>query len=125
MSVLRYPFLFATAAALHGTAAAGQSIDSTSAELVRAGKAVFDGKAGGALCFTCHGPAARGIPGLGPDLTDAAWLHGDGGFVFLQRIVKDGVPKPKQSATVMPPMGGGKLTDAQLAALAAYLRTLR
>jgi mono/diheme cytochrome c family protein len=98
--------------------------DSTSPQLVREGKAVFEGRAGGALCFTCHGPNGKGIPGLGPDLTDAKWLHGDGGFDFLQRIVKSGVPKPKQSATIMPPMGGGKLSDAQLAALAAYLRSL-
>jgi len=104
---------------------AAQTADSTSAPLVAEGKRVYDGKAGGALCFTCHGPAGKGIPGLGPDLSDAKWLHGDGGFVFLQQIVKTGVAKPKQSVIVMPPLGGGKLSDAQIVALAAYLRSLR
>ena len=104
---------------------AAQVPDSTSPHLVTEGKAVYEGRAGGALCFTCHGPNGKGIPGLGPDLTDAKWLHGDGGHDFIQRIVKSGVPKPKQSAISMPPMGGGTLSDAQTAALAAYLRSLR
>lgn len=103
----------------------GQEPDSTSAELATRGRAVFEGKSGGALCFTCHGPQAKGVPGLGPDLTDRTWLNGDGGFAFLQAIIRTGVPKPKQAMTVMPPMGGTTLTDAQVAALAAYLRSLR
>lgn len=108
-----------------GAANAQATVDSTSAELVEQGKNVYAGKAGGALCFTCHGPAGKGIPGLGPDLTDGSWLHGDGGFEFLQQIVKTGVAKPKQSMTIMPPMGGGKLSTEQLRSIAAYLKTLR
>jgi mono/diheme cytochrome c family protein len=108
-----------------GIAHAQATTDSTSAQSIDAGKSVYGGRAGGALCFTCHGPAGKGIPGLGPDLTDAGWLHGDGGFEFLQQIVRTGVQKPKQSMTIMPPMGGGKLSPEQLAALAAYLKSLR
>src|SRR5688572_27666994 len=103
---------------------AAQAADSSSAEVAAQGKAIYEGKTGGALCFSCHGPSGKGIPGLGPDLTDAQWIHGDGGFAFLQKIIQTGVSKPKQSMAVMPPMGGGKLTDAQLAALAAYVKTL-
>lgn len=113
---------------LTGSAAASldaQAVDSTSAPLVAEGKRVYEGKSGGALCFTCHGPVGKGIPGLGPDLTDGQWLHGDGGFVFLQQIVKAGIAKPRQSVIVMPPLGGGKLTEAQLAALAAYVHSLK
>ena len=113
------------ALALGAAAAGAQAVDTTSATLAAAGKPVYEGKAGGALCFTCHGAQARGIPGLGPDLTDDKWLHGDGGFAFLQQIVRSGVPKPKQAATIMPPMGGGKLSDDQLLALAAYIRSLK
>ena len=109
---------------LPGVVAAQAAPDTASVEVVAQGKAIYDGKVGGALCFTCHGPQGKGIPGLGADLTDDKWLHGDGGFAFLQAIIKAGVPKPKLAATVMPPMGGGRLTDAQLAALAAYVRTL-
>jgi mono/diheme cytochrome c family protein len=103
---------------------AAQSADSTSADAVAKGREIFAGKVGGALCFTCHGPAAKGVPGLGPDLTDDKWLHGDGGFQFLQAIVKTGVMKPKQSSAMMPPMGGASLSAEQLGALAAYLKTL-
>ena len=98
--------------------------DSTDAALVAAGKSVFEGKSGGALCVSCHGPKAKGIPGLGPDLTDTKWLHGDGGAAFLQAIVKTGVMKPKAGVLTMPPMGGGKLGEDQLKAVAAYVQSL-
>ena len=100
------------------TAAAGPAQIAT-------GKIVYEGKAGGALCISCHGPKAKGVTGLGPDLTDTKWLHGDGSPAFLQSIVKSGVPKPKVAVLTMPPMGGGRLNDEQLAALAAYLVSLR
>lgn len=92
---------------------------------IAAGKTVYEGKAGGALCISCHGPRAKGVTGLGPDLTDSKWLHGDGSSAFLQSIVKSGVLKPKAGVLTMPPMGGGRLSDEQLAALAAYLVSLR
>ena len=104
---------------------AAQAVDSSSVAIAGQGKAIYEGKTGGALCFTCHGPQGKGIPGLGPDLTDGQWLHGDGGFAFLQKIIQTGVSKPKQSMAVMPPMGGGKLTETQLQAIAAYVKALR
>ncbi|MEX2177785.1 MAG: hypothetical protein WD801_03685 [Gemmatimonadaceae bacterium] len=52
--------------------------DTISAALVAEGKKVFEGKSGGALCFSCHGLNAKGYPGIGPDVTDAKWLHADG-----------------------------------------------
>src|SRR5688572_30210085 len=107
------------------TKGTAQAVDSSSAAIAAHGKAIYEGKTGGALCFTCHGPQGKGIPGLGPDLTDGQWLHGDGGFGFLQKIIQTGVSKPKQSMAVMPPMGGGKLTETQLQAIAAYVKALR
>ena len=89
------------------------------------GKKVFEGKSGGANCFTCHGMNAKGAPGLGPDLTDDKWLHGDGSVAFLDSIVRAGVSKPKQSAAVMPPMGGAKLSDEQVKAVVAYIQSRR
>ena len=89
------------------------------------GRKVYDGKAGGAMCATCHGPQAKGVPGLGPDLTDGTWLHGDGSVVFLRNVIGAGVTKPKKSAAVMPPNGGGKLNATQVAAVAAYVMSLQ
>lgn len=98
--------------------------DSTSPELIAAGKKVFEGRAGGALCFSCHGMNAKGMPGIGPDLTDGKWLHGDGGMTFLEKLIATGVAKPKQSAAAMPPMGGARLDSAQVRAVAAYIASL-
>ena len=89
------------------------------------GRRVYEGKDGGALCVSCHGPQARGVPGLGPDLTDAAWLHGDGSVAFLRSIVKTGVTKPKAGVLTMPPMGGVSLSDEQVTAVAAYIASFR
>ena len=88
------------------------------------GKKVFEGKAGGAICFTCHAMNAKGTPGLGPNLTDGTWLHGDGSAAFIDSIVRNGVPKPKQSASPMPPMGGAKLSDEQVKAVTSYILSL-
>jgi mono/diheme cytochrome c family protein len=103
-----------------GTTVQGDTIPPA---VIAEGKAIFEGK-GGTLCVTCHGKNARGMPGLGPDLTDAQWLHGDGGMAFLQQLIKDGVMKPKQSAAVMPPNGGAALKPEQLRAVAAYVYSL-
>jgi mono/diheme cytochrome c family protein len=101
-----------------------QAPDSISAEVVAEGRKVFEGKAGGALCFSCHGMNARGVAGVGPDLTDGTWLHGDGTLASIEALVLAGVPKPKQSVMAMPPMGGAKLTPQQVRAVAAYVRAL-
>ncbi len=50
---------------------------------VDAGKAIYDTK-----CFTCH--AADGTGGIGPNLTDAEWIHG-GTLADIQRTVTHGV----------------------------------
>ena len=93
--------------------------------VIALGKKVYEGKAGGAICFTCHGMNARGMPGLAPDLTDAKWLHGDGSLAFIDSIVRNGVSKPKESAAPMPPKGGANLSDEQVKAVVAYVYSLR
>ena len=99
--------------------------DTVSAGDVALGRKVYEGRSGGALCAACHGPQAKGIAGIGPDLTDKTWLHGDGSPEFLRRIIGEGVTKPKKVAAVMPPNGGGKLSAAQLEAVAAYVASLQ
>lgn len=41
-------------------------------------------------CIGCHGPEMKG--GIGPDLTDAEWIHG-GTFNEIQETVSKGVPE--------------------------------
>jgi mono/diheme cytochrome c family protein len=88
------------------------------------GDSVFHGKVGGALCYVCHGPAGKGVAGLGPNLTDKEWLHGDGSVAFIEKTVVEGVPKPKKAPAPMPPKGGGQLSDEQVKAVASYVFSL-
>ena len=88
------------------------------------GDSVFHGKAGGALCYVCHGPAGKGAAGLGPNLTDKEWTNGDGTIAFIAKTVAEGVPKPKKFTAPMPPKGGGTLNESQVNAVAAYVYSL-
>jgi mono/diheme cytochrome c family protein len=105
---------------------AAQGTDSLPAGVTTA--AIADGKkvfAGPGLCAACHGPAGKGITGLGPNLTDAEWLHSDGSFEALVAQITAGVPASKSKTGVaMPAKGGGPLTDAQVRAVAAYVWSL-
>ncbi|MFN8574807.1 MAG: c-type cytochrome [Gemmatimonadaceae bacterium] len=89
------------------------------------GEKIFQGRAAGGLCFSCHGSAGKGTKGLAPNLTDATWLHGDGSYNFIVSTIQTGVPKPKEAAAPMPPKGGAVLTDEQVRAVAAYVYSLR
>ncbi len=88
------------------------------------GDSVFHGRVGGALCYVCHGPAGKGVPGLGPNLTDKEWVNGDGTLAFIEKVVEEGVAKPKKMPAPMPPKGGGQLNAAQIKAAAAYVWSL-
>ena len=102
----------------HGMGAMGRS-----AQSVALGDSIFHGTAAGGTCFTCHGPDARGTA-IAPDLTDSVWLHGDGSYRFVRHTVMHGVPQPKRYPAPMPPMGGARLTPAQVHAVAAYVHQL-
>lgn len=108
-------------AAAQGPSTASQGADKA---LITQGENIFKGKAAGGLCWTCHGLDAKGMKGLGPDLTDKTWLHGDGSVDFVKTTVKTGIAKPKKGATPMPPFGGVPLNDSQVAAVAAYVASL-
>ena len=88
--------------------------------MVDAGRKLYGGAG---LCVACHGPAAKGS--VGPDLTDAEWLHSDGSYDAIVATVVAGVPAAKAVKKVpMPPRGGAKLSEEQVRAVAAYVWTL-
>ena len=101
-----------------------QDAGQPSPALVALGDSVFHGKSGAALCYVCHGPAGKGVNGLGPNLTDKEWVNGDGSLPFIEKTILEGVPKPKKLPAPMPPKGGGQLTDVQIKAAAAYVWSL-
>jgi mono/diheme cytochrome c family protein len=102
---------------------AAQEAVPDSATIAR-GKAIFEGRG---LCATCHGSKGEGI--LGPTLRlDAGkreWLHSDGTLAGIIAVIKSGIDGDKsKSGHVMPPLGGARLNDQQVAQVAAYVQAL-
>lgn len=87
-----------------------------------AGQTAFQG-----TCVSCHGPDAKGLPGLGKDLTTSSFVK-EKTDAELVAFIKQGRPTgdPLNTTGVeMPPKGGNPvLTDADLNNIVAYLRTL-
>jgi cytochrome c oxidase cbb3-type subunit 3 len=81
------------------------------AGIVAAGKQAFVTN-----CVVCHGEHAEGK--IGPNLTDANWLHG-GAPASIFGTIRDGVPAKGM------PTWGPVLGPAAVKSLAAYVTTLR
>ncbi|PYV33030.1 MAG: glucose dehydrogenase, partial [Acidobacteria bacterium] len=92
-------------------------------EMVALGERIYHGQVGGATCTGCHGASGKGSP-LGPDLTDKKWLWSDGSYTGIAKTIAEGVMRPKQYRSPMPPTGGAQLTADQISALAAYVWAL-
>ena len=89
-------------------------------EMIALGDRIYHGEVGGATCTGCHGANGAGTA-LGPNLTDAQWLWGDGSYGGIAKTITAGVSEPKQYRAPMPPMGGAELTPDQVSAVAAYV----
>jgi cbb3-type cytochrome c oxidase subunit III len=75
------------------------------------------------MCYACHGTKAEGA--VGPNLTDAEWLHGDGSYDMIVATITSGVPADKAKKGIpMPPKGGSSITDEEVKAVAAYVYSL-
>ena len=113
------PLLLAAVAA--APVAAQDPVPALDSAKVKAGKALFEGRG---LCFSCHGMSGEGM--LGPttrlNATKDAWLHHDGTLAGVVALIKRGVDdEQSKSGQVMPPMGGAKLSDAQVEQVASYV----
>ena len=65
-------------------------------------------------CAACHGPTGKGNPALGaPNLGDRIWLHGWGEEAVVKMIT--------EGKTNVMPAHAGRLSDAQIQVLAAYV----
>jgi cbb3-type cytochrome c oxidase subunit III len=107
-------------AALAGARPAVAQAAAPSAALIAKGDTIFH-KSG--LCYACHGSNAQGA--VGPNLTDAEWIHGDGSVETIAATVTAGVPKEKaKSGIMMPPKGGSTISDEDVKAVAAYVYSL-
>jgi mono/diheme cytochrome c family protein len=89
-------------------------------ELIGQGDKVFHGPGN---CYACHGSNAQGL--VGPNLTDAEWIHSKGTYEDIVAQVTKGVPKEEsKSGIVMPPKGGSSISDDDVKAVAAYVYSL-
>ena len=89
-------------------------------ELIAQGDKVFHGPGN---CYACHGTNAQGA--VGPNLTDAEWLHSKGSFEEIVAQVTNGVPKEESKSGIpMPAKGGGSISDDDVKAVAAYVYSL-
>ncbi len=68
-------------------------------------------------CVSCH--ADDGGGGIGPNLTDSSWIHGDGSLHSILKIVREGV-----SEKGMPPWGP-ILAREETLRVSAFVRSLR
>jgi mono/diheme cytochrome c family protein len=93
---------------------------SYSPELVAKGDALFHGSGN---CYACHGSKGEGL--VGPNLTDAEWIHSKGSYDEIVAQINHGVPKAdSKSGIEMPPKGGATLSDDDVKAIAAYVYSL-
>jgi glucose/arabinose dehydrogenase/mono/diheme cytochrome c family protein len=106
-----------------GTATSANLPEGVTREMIALGNRVYHVQVGEATCMSCHGETGKGSP-LGPDLTTNRWLWSDGSYAGIAKTIRQGVARPKQYRSTMPPLGGGQLTADQVSALAAYIWSL-
>ena len=79
-------------------------------------------------CSRCHGPNGEGMPRLGKELTANEFVQSKSDAELVQ-FLKEGRPTshPDNTRGVdMPPKGGNPaITDAQLASIVTYMRSLQ
>lgn len=97
----------------------GASVDENSVTLLTDASAIGTGKGiYEANCIACHGPAAEGKAGLGPNLTDGYWIHG-GGIKNVFKTIKYGV---KEKGMID---WKSQLKAPELQAVASYVLSLQ
>ncbi len=78
-------------------------------------------------CIACHGADAKGIPGLGKDMTTSDFVRSKSDAELVEFIKQGRAPDDPLNTTgvPMPPMGANpSLTDADLLAIVEFIRSL-
>lgn len=96
---------------------AANNIDENNVKLLTDAADIADGKkAFITSCAPCHGPEAQGV--VGPNLTDAFWLHG-GSVKDIFSTIKYGVPEKGMKSWK------DDFSPKQLAQLTAYIKSVQ
>jgi mono/diheme cytochrome c family protein len=116
----RAVLLLALTAVVGTRPALAQAPAAVTPALIAQGDSIFHSKGN---CYACHGANAQGA--VGPNLTDAEWIHSDGSYDAIVKQVTTGVPQNEsKSGIMMPPKGGSSITDDEVNAVAAYVYSL-
>jgi len=116
----RFGLLLAFGAVTGTRPAMAQAPAGVTPAAIAQGDSIFHSKGN---CYACHGANAQGA--VGPNLTDAEWLHSDGSYDAIVKQVTTGVPQAEsKSGIMMPPKGGSSITDDEVKAVAAYVYSL-
>jgi len=121
--MLRATVLFVvTALVVSLIACGGESGGSAATADLATGQKIFSD-----TCATCHGQDANGVMGLGTGLRGNAFVKDAGDRELIELIgVGRSANDPQNTTGIdMPPKGGNPaLTDEDIAAVVAYVRTL-
>ena len=116
----RLGLLLAFAAVLGGRPAVAQAPAAVTPAAIALGDSLFHSKGN---CYACHGANAQGA--VGPNLTDAEWIHSDGSYDAIVKQITTGVTAEESTSKIpMPPKGGSQITDDEVKAVAAYVYSL-
>ena len=116
----RLGLLLAFAAVLGARPAVAQAPAAVTAAAITLGDSLFHSKGN---CYACHGANAQGA--VGPNLTDAEWIHSDGSYDAIVKQITTGVTAEESKSKIpMPPKGGSTITDDEVKAVAAYVYSL-
>lgn len=116
----RFGLLFAFAAVLGARPAVAQAPAAVTAAAIAKGDTIFHTKGN---CYACHGANAQGA--VGPNLTDAEWIHSDGSYDGIVKQINEGVAQAQSKSGIpMPAKGGATISDDEVKAVAAYVYSL-
>ena len=79
------------------------------------------------ICIACHGPEAKGVQGLGKDLTTSTFVaeKSDVEMVDFLKVGRDPSDPLNTTGVAMPPKGGNPaLSDQDLLDIVAFVRTV-
>ncbi len=122
ISILSLTSLLLLLAACGGGASAPANAPTPSGN-VAAGETLFQQS-----CSSCHGPDAKGLPGLGKDMTTSVFIQGQSDQELLA-FIKTGRSSSDPANTTgvdMPPKGGNPaLSDTQLLDIIAFIHSVQ
>lgn len=92
-----------------------------------ASDAANGGKIYATACVACHGPDAKGVTGLGKDLTTSEWVgqQSDADLIEFIKKGRDASDSLNTTGVAMPPKGGNPaMSEQEIADIVAYVRSI-